>query len=188
MDQVKDVEELRELFTTEKLPLPALPSQLLQKLERTGPHSWSTQAAQTAPGDLAARIAEARRNVADYAEIGFSGHGINSWVMYVNLVHGPLAMFLQCRWGNVYDDVQRARRRIEGVAGFTTSLVEAVAKASQAGGIATGERLIVCFGDHYPSRWQWASLPDKWNEDGDFTLLAALGAAQECAARPGGPA
>ncbi|WP_151447700.1 hypothetical protein [Lacisediminimonas profundi] len=176
MSHVTANEELQELFRTEKLPLPPLPEELTQALVKTGPHSWSTRAGASRPDDLDSRVAEARSGIGDYAEIGFAGHGINSWFMYCNVVHGPLALFLQCRWNNAYDDEQRARTRIEGVSGFAARLLAEAPQAAQLGALAPGERLIVCFGDHFPSRWQWSSEPGHWNQDGDFTLLAATAA------------
>ncbi|MDO8301138.1 hypothetical protein [Lacisediminimonas sp.] len=179
MSQLVAAEELKEFFQTENLPVPPLPAALMRTLVKTGPHSWSTRSDDSSPEDIDLRIQEARSNIADYAEIGFSGHGINSWVMHCNVATPSLALFLQCRWGNAYDDAERARLRIEGVTSFVGQLLDEAARAADLDALPANERLIVFFSDHAPSRWQWRSEPDTWEQDGDFTLLGALEALSE---------
>ncbi|MDO8301137.1 hypothetical protein [Lacisediminimonas sp.] len=179
MSPIAATEALQEFFQTENLPVPPLPAALMQALVKTGPHSWSTRSDDSSPEDIDLRIEEAQANIADYAEIGFSGHGINSWVMHCNVVTPSLALFLQCRWGNAYDDAERARLRIEGVISFVGMLLDDAEKATARGALPAKERLVVFFSDHAPSRWQWRSASDAWNQDGDFTLLGALAALRE---------
>lgn len=160
---------LAALFKQENLALPPIPEVLRDVLRQTGPNAWSTRGAVLPFDALERHISEARANGDDYAEVGFLGHGINSWQLCCNIVHGPMALFLQCRWGNAYDDAERARRRIQGVMGLATRLEQDLAKLAP-----TGDRLIVCFSDHFPSRWQWTREGGNWHQDGDFTLLAAI--------------
>lgn len=160
-----------EFFREEQLPFPPVAAELGKALIPAGPNAWTTRQDDSLPLDLDRRAREVREGVADFAELGFTGHGVNSWLMYFNQLHGPLALFIQCRWGNAYDDEARARRRMEGVMALADKLTKLVADASDI--LPAGERLIVCFSDHFPSRWQWRSDGDEWNVDGDFTLLAA---------------
>jgi hypothetical protein len=181
--------ELEQLFKDENLALPPLPAALARALKPVGPHHWSTREALHDPLNVEARVKEVRSGVAPYLELGFTGHGINSWQLYFNLVQGPLALFVQCRWGNAYDDVERARRRIQGVMGFAGRLVADAQRIAQDGpkhGRMTDETLIVCFGDHFPSRWQWKSEGERWQQDGDFTLLAAAQALRARSSKRGG--
>lgn len=166
-------QDWEQVFKDEKLPLPPLPALLAHALKPNGPHAWSTRDTAGDATQLEGRVQEARAGVESYLELGFAGHGINSWQMYFNVVLGPLALFLQCRWGNVYDDAERARKRIQGIMGFAGRLMAEAERLDLAGQMSDGERLIVCFGDHFPSRWQWSGDGERWQQDGDFTLLAA---------------
>ena len=179
MTQIAVVEELKQLFDAEKLPLPPVPERLLRALKATSPQSWSTRTDDSAPQDIDRRIDEATSGIADYAEIGFSGHGVNSWLLHCNLSIESLTLLVQCRWGNAYDDAQRARQRIEGVTTLIGRLLDEIGEARTIGALPGNERLVVCFSDHYPSRWQWRSDPEVWHQDGDFTLIAALAAVSQ---------
>src|SRR6476660_7599907 len=95
-------QQMKRFFETENLPLPPLPAGLLEQLKPTGPQNWATQGNYPSPAELGRRIEEARRGAADRAEVGFFGHGINSWLLYCYVMQGPLALLLQCRWGNAY--------------------------------------------------------------------------------------
>jgi hypothetical protein len=172
-------QQLKRFFETETLPFPPVPEGLLAQLKPCGPQNWATKGDCPSPADLPARIREVRQAAADRAEVGFFGHGINSWLLYCYVMQGPLGLFLQCRWGNAYDDVERARQRIEGVFGLAGVLLQTVQEAAVKHRLPADERLIVCFTDHFPSRWQWASEGEGWHEDGDFSLLAALQSLRE---------
>lgn len=175
MTELKTPGELSELFATEKLPLPGLPAALMQRLLQVGPQLWASESGLPHPEDLPQWIRLAQRHDGELLQIGFSGRGINSWSLHLNLVQKGLAVFLQCRWGNAYDDAAVSRRRIEGVMGFIDMMLLRCAKPEANALVESGERLIVCFADHFPSRWQWRSEGDQWHQDGDFTLLAAVG-------------
>jgi hypothetical protein len=176
MNKLESSIELRELFATEKLPLPKLPPELLQRLNPSAPQLWDSEARLPHPEDLPQWTRLAGRSERDLLQIGFAGRGINSWSLHLNLVQKGLAIFLQCRWGNAYDDAAASRQRIEGVMSFVDMLLERSQEARAAGVLAPKERLTVCFADHFPSRWQWSSEGSDWHHDGDFTLLAAVGA------------
>jgi hypothetical protein len=171
--------ELSALFNKENLMFPALPAELMQKLQQCAPQLWQSQAELPHAEDLPAWIRLAKGSEQDLLQVGFSGRGINSWSLHLNLVQRGLAVFLQCRWGNAYDDAASNRRRIEGVMTFVDLLIQRSAHAELMHVLPPKERLIASFADHYPSRWQWSSDGEEWNPDGDFTLLAALGALDE---------
>lgn len=179
MTELRAETELFDLFKKENLMLPALPAALLQKLQQSAPQLWQSQPELPHPEDLPAWIRLAKDSEQGLLQVGFSGRGINSWSLHLNLVQTGLAIFLQCRWGNAYDDAGSSRRRIEGVMSFVDMLLQRSAHAELMHVLPARERLIAAFADHYPSRWQWSSEGDEWNPDGDFTLLAALGALDE---------
>lgn len=168
--------DLKNFFAKEQLPLPKLPSPLAQSLQPVGPQLWQSQLGLPQPEDLPGWIRLARRSDKSLMQIGFAGRGINSWSMHLNLIIPGLAIFLQCRSGNAYDDAAASRSRIEGVMSFVDMLLERGEQAQALQVLAKGERLIASFADHMPSRWQWSGDGDEWSQDGDFTLLAALAA------------
>ncbi|MGV3653300.1 MAG: hypothetical protein ACO1N5_03700, partial [Noviherbaspirillum sp.] len=110
----------------------------------------------------------------EYAAVGFDGHGVNSWAAHVYLVHGPAALFLQCRWGNAYDDKNRARERIEGIFGLAGEVLAALEKAGHDGRLAAGRRLVLRHSDFSGSGWGWAGQPESWRNEGELSLLSAL--------------
>lgn len=168
--------DLKNLFAKEQLPLPELPAPLAQTLQQVAPQLWQSRSGLPQVEDLPGWIRLARGSDKAALQIGFAGRGINSWSMHLNLVIQGLAIFLQCRWGNAYDDAAASRSRIEGVMSFVDMLLKRSAEAEALQALAKGERLIASFADHMPSRWQWSSEGDAWSQDGDFTLLAALAA------------
>ncbi|MFD1047412.1 hypothetical protein ACFQ1S_18620, partial [Kibdelosporangium lantanae] len=46
--------------------------------------------------------------VEDYVAVSHAGHGVNSYAVNYQLVHGPVAVFAQEGWGGIYYDREQA--------------------------------------------------------------------------------
>jgi hypothetical protein len=168
------------LFAAQGLPGLALPAHLTAALLPVGEHILSTRKLAHPLYRLDAWFEAVWRGTeSDYAAIGFDGHGMNSWAAHFYLVHGPAAMFLQCRWGNAFDDTVRARERMEGIFGLAGQLLEDLDSAQRTGCLTAGQRLVLRVSDFSRSGWGWAGQPQSWHEDGDFSLLEAIGAVND---------
>lgn len=110
----------------------------------------------------------------DYAALGFDGHGVNSQALHFYIVRGPVAIFLQLKWGNVFDNVSDQLNRIEGAFSLANQLLERSSVAYAEGRFPPGQRMIVKVSDFSESGWHWAGQPDSLKTDGEFTLLAAI--------------
>jgi hypothetical protein len=173
---------VRALFADQGLPFPPLPPSLESGLRQTGEHTFASRDALPPLYALDAHLTPLRQGtVTDYVALGFDGHGINSWAMHFYLVAGPVAMFLQCRWDNVYDDQARAKERMEGVFGLAERLILDLEQAQREGRLAGGQRMLLCFSDFTPSGWGWQH-GGEWHDDGELTFLSAIGAIEELSA------
>jgi hypothetical protein len=172
----------RALFADQGLPFPPLPRRLQGSLRQTAEHTFASRDALAPLYSLGAHLAPIQQGaMAEYVALGFDGHGIDSWAVHFYLVAGPIALFLQCRWGNVNDDPVRARERIEGVFGLATQLIQDVEQAEREGKLCKGQRLLIRFSDFVPSGWKWTD-DSVWHEDEDLTFLSAMGAVGELSA------
>jgi hypothetical protein len=99
------------------------------------------------------------------SESDFSPHPYHYY-----LVTRRLALFIQIGWGNVFDDEEIARGRIEGTFGFVESLLEDIEVAEKAGKLPAGQRLAIVDSDFGDSRWAWVPQSSfqadqvTWNE------------------------
>lgn len=145
-------------FAAEDLPFPPLPPHLAAALQPRGSGWFATRPVDSSPYDLGHFVDElaAQPAVADYAVIGFDGHGINSWAMHHYLVTASLALFVQLPWGGAYGEPALEREDITSLLGWAAKLQPLVDRAQAAGRIPQGMRLQVIASRFGRAGWRWA--------------------------------
>jgi hypothetical protein len=143
------VDTLRGRFHEEGLPEPPLPDELAASLREYGPWTFGTRPPPTSLYRLQSYLDEpAQSRADDYLLLGLAGHGLESQALHYYLVRGPLAVFVQSRWGTAYrlraDESEAIRRRFAGVA----RLLDATAEPA-----AGFERIRVVVSDFAGQRW-----------------------------------
>jgi hypothetical protein len=148
---MRNLERARELFTNAGLAFPAIPDELAAQLKERDRWLFSTRELDMSPYNLQNYVHEVdRTQVADYALLCHSGHGVNSYAIQYYLVHGLLRMFLHLGWGGVYMDVNEDIAKIRDC----FSLADQIdATAQCAGRFRDGEKLTVVGSDFYGSYW-----------------------------------
>lgn len=64
--------------------------------------------------------------VEDYVAVSHHGHGLNSYGLNMNLVYGPLALFVQHSWGGVYTNPASSRSAIRRTYNLLNTLIDFV--------------------------------------------------------------
>lgn len=105
---------MRTTFERAGVALPAIPAALGDSLRELGPWVFSTRDVEPMAMYLFGHyVVEAvADDVDDYVAVCHAGHGINSYALSYHLVHGPLALFVQSRFGGAYQDSEADRREI----------------------------------------------------------------------------
>ena len=178
------LQQARALFAAEGLPFPELPSTLAGQLQPFGELLFGTRDLETGTYSLDVfRDAVYEQPVADYALLGFDGHGINSWALHYYLVQGPLALFVQLPWGGAYIDPAEAKQRIGDAFALAATLTAELAVAQSARALPSGVRLVVTESQFAESGCAWLKAPgappaEFWQPPGS-PLAQAVAAARD---------
>lgn len=129
------ITDLEQRFEADGLPLPPIPEQFVEQLEVLAPWCWSTRPIDPFAMYMFARpIEEAeRQEVADHLAISHAGHGVNSWGLNLNVVMGPLALFVQDGYGGVYMEHDECIRAIADTYQRVAEVLEVVEAAAWEG-------------------------------------------------------
>lgn len=166
------------LFQAENLPFPPVPAALVAGLLPCGPTVFATRTFDDSPYHLDRFLHEAERGMAmaDYALVGFDGHGINSWAVHYYLVCGALALFIQLPWGGAYSSTESARREIAHLLEWAALMQRQVQEAQAQRRIPQGWRLVIVVSRYTVSGWRWQA-PDEvrgqsraWNPPDGMTV------------------
>jgi hypothetical protein len=164
-------EVARAIFTREALPFPPLPPAMTPALIQCSDNVFATRKLEQTPYLLEHFRGEVRREVvADYAIVGFDGHGVNSWAVHYYLVDDALALFIQLAWGGVYTDAAEARELIAEAFEWAARLQERVREASKRGLIPRDWRLLVVASEFAEPGWAWLPPPQPEPEPLDYVV------------------
>lgn len=178
------LQQVRTLFATEGLPFPELPPALADQMRPFEELLFGTRDPETGPYALDVfRDAVYEQPVADYALLGFDGHGINSWALHYYLVQGPLALFIQLPWGGAYTDPDEARARVGEAFALAATLTAELAGAQAARALPGGVRLVVTDSQFVEPGCAWLKAPgappvEFWRPPGS-PLAQAVAAVQD---------
>lgn len=150
-------ESAQALFEADGLPFPPMPAALAAALEPQAAGWFATRAMASSPYDIDHFLAEVetRPGPADYALVGFDGHGSNSWAVHFYLVCDGLALFIQLPWGGAYVDPGPARAEIAAVFDWAGAVQSRLRAATAAGRIPPGLRLQVAASRFGRAGWRW---------------------------------
>lgn len=87
-----------------------MPEEFVAQLKEQDKWVFATRDISETPYHLQHYIAE--MNVADYAILSHSGHGVNSYAIQYYLVYKALRMFLHLGWGGVHMDAKKEAAKI----------------------------------------------------------------------------
>lgn len=169
----------QQMFLEEGLPFPPVPAALAASLKRQGPAWFATRPAGSTPYDLEHFLAETESpaDPAEYAVVGFDGHGTNSWAVHFYLVVEGLALFMQLPWGGIYLEREPARQDIAELFDWAGALQARVRQAVSEGKIPRGLRLQVAASRFGHAGWRWLGAGQApWQPSGGMkaTLLQEL--------------
>jgi len=160
----------RALFEAEQLPFPPVPATLAASLQAQAPGWFATRPVASTPYDFDHFLAEveSQPDVADYAVVGFDGHGTNSWAVHCYLVGKALALFVQLPWGGAYLEAEPARAEIADLFEWAGALQSRLQRAEADRKIPDGMRLEIAASRFGHAGWRWlGSGPDAaataWN-------------------------
>jgi hypothetical protein len=111
-------QSLAESFERERLPVPAVPTDLRPALRQREFWCWATREVSSSdmylfrPYPVHGVFAG---HATDYIAVNHSGHGVNSYAITYQLVYRGLAIFTQVEWGGIYTDNDAAARRLTDV-------------------------------------------------------------------------
>lgn len=154
------LQQARALFAAEGLPFPELPPALVDQMRPFGELLFGTRDPEAGPYALDVfRDAVYEQPVADYALLGFDGHGINSWALHYYLVQGPLALFIQLPWGGAYTDPDEAKTRVGETFALAANLTAELAGAQAARAFPGGAKLVVTDSHFVEPGCAWLKAP-----------------------------
>lgn len=101
-------------FKDSNLKLPAIPTKLARRMAERHDAIWSSR---TRPPNVYTPfhrpLEEAVTTAArDYATIGHTGHGINSYIYSFHMVYGQLAIFVGSSYGGAYGDPEKQTAKL----------------------------------------------------------------------------
>ncbi len=145
------------LFADEGLPFPSLPALLTASLKQQGSAWFATRPVASTPYDFHHFLNEVatQPDVADYAVVGFDGHGTNSWAVHFYLVATGVALFIKLPWGGAYTEPGPARAHIADMFEWAEALLSRLQRAESAGKIPQGMRLQVAASRFDHAGWRW---------------------------------
>jgi hypothetical protein len=144
----------------EGLAEPPVPAHLAAMMQPRGPHVLATRPLPKSLYSLDHFLheIEASPDTADYAAVGFAGHGVNSWAAHCYVVSGPLALFVQLPWGGAFIDVESARDEIADVFAWGAALQSRVQAVKDLHRIPAGWRLEVSASRLGRAGWRWLTV------------------------------
>ncbi|GKT23833.1 hypothetical protein [Acidovorax sp. SUPP3334] len=147
----------QSIFDGEGLPFPPVPAPLAARLKQQGPGWFATCPVASSPYDFHHFVqeSEAQSDLADYAVVGFDGHGTNSWAVHFYLVGTGIALFVKLPWGGAYMDPEPARAHIAEIFDWTAALLSRLQQAETAGRMPPGLRLQVAASKFGHAGWRW---------------------------------
>lgn len=161
------------LFADEGLPFPPVPTALASALQVQGRAWFATRPVASSPYDFHHFLdeVETQPDVADYAVVGFDGHGTNSWAVHFYLVGQGLALFIKLPWGGAYLEPEPARAHITEMFDWAAALLSHLQRAESAGKIPPGMRLHVAASRFDHAGWRWVAAGQNaaetpWNPAG----------------------
>jgi hypothetical protein len=138
------LEEVFWMFREAELPFPPIPRELAGELRPLDQWLFASREIEASPLDLDLFLDEAIAGEApDYVLLGQAGYGISNLAIHYFLVVGPLALFVQVRWGGAYTDNEAAVARMRGAFSGAEELIVAAEAARADGRLGPRERLVV---------------------------------------------
>ncbi len=156
------VDAARKTFGQVGLPLPPVPERFEKVLRQIHPWCFGTRKVSGMAMYFFDRYWQEplTRSTRAYVAFSHAGHGANSYAITYHLVDGPLARFVQDRFGGIYADERRDRRAIKALFRRCAASIAAIDKAKARGLPGPPGRLIVI---ESPMRglqaWGWLEHP-----------------------------
>lgn len=161
------------LFAGEELPFPPVPEALAGALQSQGRAWFATRPMASTPYDFHHFLneIETQPDLADYAVVGFDGHGTNSWAVHFYMVAKGIALFIKLPWGGAYLEPGPARVQITEMFDWAAALLLQLQRAEVAGKVPPGMRLHVAASRFDHAGWRWVGAGQNaaqtpWNPAG----------------------
>jgi hypothetical protein len=154
------LDEMRRLFGGANLLPPPVPVELRSRVRQLGKWAFGTRV--VVPMNMyrfKPYILEVLKGpVEDYVAVSHAGHGVNSYAVNYQLVHGPVAVFAQDGWGGIYHDREQTTADVNELLGRCAALVEAL-PAVPADGQPAGRLLVLESPFRNASVCEWLAEP-----------------------------
>ena len=153
MNSVNVLTHLGAAFYEQDLPCPWVPPTLANRIIEYAPGMFASRLLGAELYDLELFVAEylAAPTPEPYVALGFDGHGLVSQAVHYYLADQRVAVFVQQRWGTLFDDPERDRDRFAIMTGYARKLLELAAAAH----FLAGEHLIAIQSSFSSSRFGW---------------------------------
>lgn len=171
-----------KVFQDEGLVLPEVSPSLKPELRQVSETAFATRDLPWSLYDIPLALAEltSGQPVAPYLAFGLAGHGIASQAVHAHEVTDQTAVYLQVRWGTIFDDPEADRKRFAASLRLRQRLAGLVKDAVQSGRFPADRRLVVVQSSFLGSQWCWLptagslTTPPEWNRSPDLALGLAI--------------
>lgn len=180
IDPAQVLSAAQEIYHAEGLDVPPIPPSLDMQLRSISETAFASRDVDWTLYDLQMFVDElvSGQAPAPYVAFGLAGHGIASQGVHYYNVTEHAAVFLQVRWGTIFDDPEAAGR-YAALVRISRRLLDGVDASVAAGKFPAGNRLVVVHSDFQGSRWTWlptaSTSAPKWKRSEVALYEAQLG-------------
>lgn len=136
-------------FKEQKLETPFIPEKEKPQITCIQEGVYGSKTPTQSLYDLTAFVQEVvTKPCKDYILLGLAGHGVKSRAIHYYVVKGPIAVFIQLKYGNE----QETRERIDGILYGVERMLKSVVEDKK---LPEGKRLLVIQSDFNASGWGW---------------------------------
>lgn len=150
--RVMSLEQATQWLTAQSLPPPPIPAEFESALVAVTENLYGTRTDKSglyAIADFTTEVAS--QATADYLLFGLGGRGMASNAFHYYLVRGPLALFVQLAYGNVYENKPLSLKRIASAWQQAETLIQAMAEKQTH--FAPDERLLIMMSSFTGASW-----------------------------------
>lgn len=150
MNPNQALRRLETVFSAQDLPCPWVPPALADQLTEYAPAMFASRPLSNGLYGLEPFVAEYLATPEPFVALGFDGHGLVSQAVHYYLADERVAVFVQQRWGTLFDDPAHDRDCFAIMIKYARRLLELAAAHFPA-----GERLIVVQSSFSEPRFGW---------------------------------
>ena len=155
-DPAAAIAAARKVYEGEGLPFPPLRDGFAATLQQVAANAFATRELPGAIYNLPQFVDELKfGEVPNYTAFGFDGHGLISQAVHYYCVTNNAAVFLQFRWGTVFDEPEADRKRYAACMRIADQLLTHADEVAGQASFPKGQRIVAVYSSFTGSRWTW---------------------------------